>query len=416
MCVSFQAYLLRYINTQENRQAEENSTPYVISQERNITNFTPYENRRAKWNFLHVSVCLFFLVLLSSKKVYNRYRFTLLIVILAISQNTAKTVTTVRNVVIFKRMSLLSSLIFTKTELQLYFNSVCKQNCILSEKEVNLIHDSEKEWPLKQPPDKPEENVFCFRELIGTVTFRTILVDPFVVAPASSHQVVNKLSTGDNVSVDESMRYEMFRFRSFEHFPTENKPFRIRLAQAGFYYCGHEDKVICYCCKQHKDNWSAYDIPFHVHKIICPSCPFLTNNTAVNIPIAPIQGAGNTVLSSNGFASSSLVGAASEAIVSQKDEGTEIVSQMTEGNSKQPSGESHNNSSMLQTNQYSSAHNKAREQFVFQSLPVTNDQRNEENCQILRNSASGYSSATVANSGNLAFNELTTGCSQQKGK
>lgn len=378
--------------------------PQEIRQNTSKGKSTSLNSRQSKENQPYVYDCLLCLALLCVKSLDKKYILLSLVVLLTRGQTTLKSVSKVKTIVNYHREALSKHSVLnfpTKMDLQLLLNSILNR-IQTTGNDFGLIglKQNETEWPFKKklPPDKPDENEFCLRSLVGSVTFRNIKTDPIVIAPGSLHTVVNQLS---NDPVDESMKYEMLRFRSFEQYKTENKPFRIRFAQAGFYYSGKGDEVICYCCKHSKGNWSANDDPYQIHKTMCPSCPFLTNNTGVNIPVAPGEGAGASYI-----ASSSVLGAAS----------AEIVSQNTKGNSKQPNGEINNNTSLPQTKQHSSAHSEVHEQSVFQYFPVAIDQRHEENYPILRNSASGDSPAKVANSGNLAFTELTTGCSQQKGK
>lgn len=116
------------------------------------------------------------------------------------------------------------------------------------------------------------------------ISFRDPEVQGLVVAPV----VVGTCpSRGKNASREESMKYEMNRLLSFLHYPGENKPFRTRFAQAGFFYNGNGDEVECYCCKQRLMNWTDTDVPNEVHAKIAPRCLFLTNNAEVNYKTTP---------------------------------------------------------------------------------------------------------------------------------
>lgn len=96
--------------------------------------------------------------------------------------------------------------------------------------------------------------------------------------------VVNVRSRDKQMPWKERMKYmyEVNRLITFCEYPGDNKPFRTRLAQAGFIYTGYGDEVACYCCQIHVMNWSDADMPMEVHNRISSSCRFLTNNADVN--------------------------------------------------------------------------------------------------------------------------------------
>ncbi|XP_034037359.1 E3 ubiquitin-protein ligase XIAP isoform X1 [Thalassophryne amazonica] len=48
-----------------------------------------------------------------------------------------------------------------------------------------------------------------------------------------------------------------------------------RLAQAGFYFTGHADRVRCFSCHKTVENWCKGDTPVERHKQVSPSCKFL---------------------------------------------------------------------------------------------------------------------------------------------
>ena len=94
--------------------------------------------------------------------------------------------------------------------------------------------------------------------------------------------VLNRICIGEHVSPNESMRYETLRFSTFSTYPP-NKPYSIRLAQAGFYYFGTNDEVACYCCGVRVSNWKEDDSPIDIHEIVSPRCEFIVNNGNVNV-------------------------------------------------------------------------------------------------------------------------------------
>uniref|UniRef100_A0A3P8X072 E3 ubiquitin-protein ligase XIAP n=1 Tax=Cynoglossus semilaevis TaxID=244447 RepID=A0A3P8X072_CYNSE len=48
-----------------------------------------------------------------------------------------------------------------------------------------------------------------------------------------------------------------------------------RLAQAGFYFTGHGDRVKCFSCRETVENWQTGDAPVERHKQVSPCCIFL---------------------------------------------------------------------------------------------------------------------------------------------
>lgn len=67
-----------------------------------------------------------------------------------------------------------------------------------------------------------------------------------------------------NVSTKESMQFEWCRLSSFATFPNSSVSV-IRLAEAGFYYGGNRDEVICPFCGLKHCNWNPHDDPKHIH-------------------------------------------------------------------------------------------------------------------------------------------------------
>lgn len=98
--------------------------------------------------------------------------------------------------------------------------------------------------------------------------------------------IIDKIAEGQSVPPQVTMRYEMLRFCTLRSYPTENKPYKIRLAQAGFYYAKTGDEVVCYCCASRKNNWTENDRPLDIHRKLNPNCSFLVRNSEVNVPVS----------------------------------------------------------------------------------------------------------------------------------
>lgn len=153
-------------------------------------------------------------------------------------------------------------------------------------KSLEYLGSRQAKYLLRSFSHGDEKILSPIKGLISWLTsFRENMDVNIVIATASIREIVDKLSKGINVPIEEQMKYEMLRLRSFQRYPNESKPFAIRFAQAGFYYSGNGDEVICFVCKISVQNWKADDDPSQIHLNRSPSCTFFTNKSAVNIPI-----------------------------------------------------------------------------------------------------------------------------------
>lgn len=78
----------------------------------------------------------------------------------------------------------------------------------------------------------------------------------------------------DNSTQD--MAFLGYRLATLSALPSSVTVSRVRLADAGFYYQGHEDEVHCYSCKGRYSRWKSDDNPLEVHRRISPSCLHLS--------------------------------------------------------------------------------------------------------------------------------------------
>ncbi|KAK3593115.1 hypothetical protein CHS0354_018242 [Potamilus streckersoni] len=98
-------------------------------------------------------------------------------------------------------------------------------------------------------------------------------------------EILRQLASDNVPGPQITMKYEMLRLCTMKTFPGQDRPFAMRIVGAGFYYAGHKDQVICYCCGSRKEGWVLGDIPLLIHQNMAPDCGFLTHNTLVNVPI-----------------------------------------------------------------------------------------------------------------------------------
>ena len=101
-------------------------------------------------------------------------------------------------------------------------------------------------------------------------------------------EILLRMSAGEKVPASESMKYEMLRLATFCNCASNDKPFSILFARAGFYFA--DDKVICYVCGVCVEisSWKETENPHKIHKKYSPHCGFFVNNNAVNFPIPPL--------------------------------------------------------------------------------------------------------------------------------
>ena len=100
---------------------------------------------------------------------------------------------------------------------------------------------------------------------------------------ASSSHLTSDVSLADRICCEPSMRNEIYRFGTYHSFPTENKPYITWLAKAGFVSTHNGDEVECFSCKLRKQDWCSDDDPIEVHRALSPGCPFLLQNSIMNV-------------------------------------------------------------------------------------------------------------------------------------
>ncbi|XP_055509876.1 baculoviral IAP repeat-containing protein 3-like [Leucoraja erinacea] len=83
------------------------------------------------------------------------------------------------------------------------------------------------------------------------------------------------LSNEVALPVTSEMEAEEARLRSFGNWPSHATIQPIRLAQAGFFYTGHQDNVRCFHCDGGLRNWELGDDPWMEHAKWFPRCQYL---------------------------------------------------------------------------------------------------------------------------------------------
>ncbi|XP_053391390.1 uncharacterized protein LOC123552198, partial [Mercenaria mercenaria] len=135
------------------------------------------------------------------------------------------------------------------------------------------------------PPEDTEKDFYRELEMPQPQIDTSLL--KFIALPAFDPvlAIIDQIANGTPPTPHISMRYELLRFCTLRSYPKENKPYLIKLAEAGFYYASDGDGVVCYCCGVRRYNWVAEDRPMEIHERINPNCKFLRKNEEVNVPV-----------------------------------------------------------------------------------------------------------------------------------
>ncbi|KAL5005066.1 hypothetical protein ScPMuIL_018522 [Solemya velum] len=86
---------------------------------------------------------------------------------------------------------------------------------------------------------------------------------------------------------EEQMKYEWVRLATFCDFSTQDCARPIRLAEAGFYYSGENNIVVCFSCGVRYDVCSNRGNPYEVHKRLSSTCKIVMKKETRNVPIKP---------------------------------------------------------------------------------------------------------------------------------
>ncbi|XP_004689103.1 PREDICTED: baculoviral IAP repeat-containing protein 3 [Condylura cristata] len=87
----------------------------------------------------------------------------------------------------------------------------------------------------------------------------------------------NLMKSANTFELKYDFSCELYRMSTYSTFPAGIPVSERRLARAGFYYTGVNDKVKCFCCGLMLDNWKQGDSPIEKHKKLYPSCSFVQN-------------------------------------------------------------------------------------------------------------------------------------------
>ena len=74
---------------------------------------------------------------------------------------------------------------------------------------------------------------------------------------------------------DREMEYYDRRLETFNTYPKQLVPSKYELAQAGLYYTGKSDKVICFQCGVNLKDWKRDDNAMNEHQKWSPHCEYV---------------------------------------------------------------------------------------------------------------------------------------------
>ncbi|XP_070188899.1 serine-rich adhesin for platelets-like [Littorina saxatilis] len=80
-----------------------------------------------------------------------------------------------------------------------------------------------------------------------------------------------------------------YRLATLSALPAYVPTSRIKLADAGFYFRGQHDEVICYSCGERHSEWSREDNPMEIHRRLSPHCPHVMQRVAESVALSHPQ-------------------------------------------------------------------------------------------------------------------------------
>lgn len=94
----------------------------------------------------------------------------------------------------------------------------------------------------------------------------------------SLYHTVKTFSIFAEKKINEEFALVNSRLKSYSNFPKSSTLDINILAEAGFFYTGHEEKVICFYCNGCLTNWGIGDNPWIEHSRWFPRCAFVLMN------------------------------------------------------------------------------------------------------------------------------------------
>lgn len=88
-------------------------------------------------------------------------------------------------------------------------------------------------------------------------------------------QYINNADTADMLNRELEFDSVQNRLETFTRWSVDSPIQKQDLAAAGFYFTGVNDRVVCYKCDLHLQQWKAGDDPWNEHKQFRPDCPFV---------------------------------------------------------------------------------------------------------------------------------------------
>ncbi|XP_070548758.1 E3 ubiquitin-protein ligase XIAP-like [Ptychodera flava] len=95
------------------------------------------------------------------------------------------------------------------------------------------------------------------------------------------------------IEANRVLKSEYKRLLTFIYWPKNAPVLPEDLAKAGFYYCGSDDRVQCFCCYGILKNWRPGDSAMNEHRKYFPSCPFVRGEDVGNEPMRLVTRQGN---------------------------------------------------------------------------------------------------------------------------
>lgn len=175
-----------------------------------------------------------------------------------------------------------------------FVHSEGKEECMVENRHEKVLEkiDTKKENEKNYDNCSSRDNCEQFSDNVVSVLFPSIEIRPeeVVVYPATQQLVLepllNKFSMPESTpSKHDTMAVEFLRLCTMHDYPSTNGPSLLRLAQAGFYYEGNGNELVCFSCNFRKGSWNYHDSPREIHQRMSPNCKFLSQSGDGNVPI-----------------------------------------------------------------------------------------------------------------------------------
>ncbi|XP_062580447.1 uncharacterized protein LOC134242390 [Saccostrea cucullata] len=211
-----------------------------------------------------------------------------------IASNTKKKNSDNLKIQISKKLCILDLLTIIFTFLSPIFTENKENQECVAEEEPELLGKGGNKREKKNSDNKScdDDTNKTFSEDTLSILFPSLEIrrQEIVAYPATQQPVLepilNKFSVPERApSKHDTMAVEFLRLCTMHDYPNTNGPSLLRLAQAGFFYEGNGNELVCFSCDFRKGSWNYNDSPREIHLRMSPNCKFLSQGGDGNVPV-----------------------------------------------------------------------------------------------------------------------------------